>query len=546
LIPTFVAGCTTEPNGDDEIGTDTDSGDSDTGTGGDDLPVYEWEGEPGPQTLFSDGVASGDPLSDAVILWTRVRPAGADESVELFFEVALDSDFEARVAAGTIPELTTSARDFTMKIDVAGLEAGVTYYYRFYAQGRTSVIGRTRTAPTGASERLRFGLVSCASYAHGYYHAYNEIAGRADLAAVIHVGDYIYEFGDGVYGDIRGLDPAHECVSLEDYRARYRLHRSDPGLYEIHRQHPMIATWDDHEIANDGWVDGAENHNPMEQGEWAARRAAGTQAYFEWLPIREGEAGRVYRRLSYGDLVDIIVLDTRYEGREEQVPLTAPGGLEQINAPGRQLLGAEQEEWCYERLDASTAQWKLLAQQVLMGQMILTPGEEGEPNRPFFSDPWDGYEDARLRFLAHVSDSGLENLIVLTGDVHSSFVNELTPDPYSGYDPETGAGSVAVEFVTPGVTSPGLSFDESTVALVRDRNPHIRWIEVLKKGYMIIDVDTTRIQGDFFHFSAPQVGSPDFTGSSFAAGWYVDSGIPVAREAAGPAPEIPDAPPLAP
>ncbi|MCA9687132.1 MAG: alkaline phosphatase D family protein, partial [Myxococcales bacterium] len=372
------------------------------------------------------------------------------EAVELFFEVATDPEFTMRVAAAPIPEATTAARDFTMKIDVDGLESGATYYYRFYAQGRVSPIGRTRTANSGPSDRLRFAVVSCSSLAHGYFHGYNEIAGRADLAAVIHLGDYIYEFGDGTYGDIRPYDPPHECITLDDYYRRYRQYRSDPDLQAVHRQHPFIATWDDHEIANDGWVDGAENHDPMTEGPWSERRMVATQAYFDWLPIREAEFGRLYRQLPYGDLVDIIVLDTRYEGRDEQVALTDPDSLDRIYAEDRQLLGAEQEAWCFDKLSTSTAQWKLLAQQVMVGQMIITPGENGEPNRPFFSDPWDGYDAPRRRLLAHIKDNGIPDVVVLTGDVHSSFANELVPDPYVDYDPDTGAGSIAVEFVTPG------------------------------------------------------------------------------------------------
>ncbi len=549
LIPSFTA-CKPGEGGDDEVGDDTDTGTTDdtgndtgTETGGDGLPTYEWEGEPGPETLFSHGVASGDPLTDSVILWTRVSPA-ADEPVELFFEAALDPQFEMRVAADWIGE-ATNERDYTIKIDLDGLEPGTTYYYRFYAQGRVSPVGRTRTAPVGPSERLRFAVVSCASYAHGYFHVYGEVAGRADLAAVIHLGDYIYEFADGEYGDVRSYDPVHEIVTLDDYYRRYRQYRTDPDLQEAHRQHPFIITWDDHEIANDGWSDGAENHDDSD-GEWVDRRAAATKVFFEWLPIREGVEGRVYRDLSYGDLIHIIVLDTRYEGRDEQVPLTDPDALAQIYAEGRQMLGAEQEAWCFERLSSSSAQWKLLAQQVMIGQLIITPGENGEPNRPFFNDPWDGYDHARRRLLEHIRDSSISDVIVVTGDFHSSFVNELTIDPWVGYDPQTGEGVIAAEFLTPSVTSPGLGFDDGTIALLQSRNPHIRWMDVLQKGYMVLDVDTSRVQVDYFHFGGGQIGSPNFVGSTYASSWRVDSGSPRISETQGPAAELPEAPPLAP
>src|SRR5690606_21080582 len=231
LIPTFSA-CTPPGSEDGETGetgeTDGTDGTDETGDEGDGLPEYSWDGDPGPETIFSHGVASGDPLTDSVILWTRVSPA-ADESVELFFEVAIDPGFEMRVAADWIPA-TDADRDYTVKIDIDGLEAGATYYYRFYAQGRVSPIGRTRTAPDGAVDHLRFAVCSCSSYAHGYFHAYAEIAGQADLDAVIHLGDYIYEFENGTYGNVREYDPPYEIVTLDDYRRRYRHYRLDRDL----------------------------------------------------------------------------------------------------------------------------------------------------------------------------------------------------------------------------------------------------------------------------------------------------------------------------
>jgi alkaline phosphatase D len=547
-IPTFSA-CTREPSGESgetgETGaTETGETETETGDGGDGLPEYSWEGELGPETIFSYGVASGDPLADSVILWTRVSPA-VDEAVELFFEVAIDPEFEMRVAADWIPA-TDQSRDYTTKIDVDGLDAGATYYYRFYAQGRVSPVGRTRTVPTGVVEHLRFAVCSCSSLAHGYFHAYGEIAGRNDLDAVLHLGDYIYEFATGEYGEVREYDPPHECVTLDDYRRRYRQYRSDLDLQEVHRQHPFIITWDDHEICNDGWVGGAANHEMAEDGDWSERRVAGTQAFFEWLPLREGEPGRIYRELPYGDLVHLLVLDTRFEGRDQQVPLTDPDLFTKIYAEDRQLLGAEQEAWLFDRLLTSTAHWKVIAQQCMVGQMVIMAGQDGEPNRPFFTDAWDGYEAPRRRLLGHLRDNAIANVVVLTGDIHSSFANELTEDPLVGYDPNTGAGSVAVEFVTPGITSPGLSFDEGTLAILSPINPHTRYIEVLRKGYTTMDVTPERIHVDYWSLSGAQVGSPDFSGSTHAAAWQVQSGAPLLNEADGPAPGKPSAPELAP
>jgi alkaline phosphatase D len=550
LIPSFTA-CQSDPSdeGDGETGSTGTGGETGTDTSdtGDDLPVYEWEGDPGPETLFSHGVASGDPLADSVILWTRVSP-DAQGPVESFFEVALDPEFAQRVAADWIPE-TDDSRDYTIKIDIDGLAPGTSYYYRFYAQGRVSPIGRTRTAPVGAVDNLKFAVTSCASWAHGYFHVYDEVGGRADLDAVFQLGDYIYEFGNGEYGDEREVDPPYEIITLDDYRRRYRLYRTSPGLQHAHRQHPFIVTWDDHEIANDGWVGGAANHSEATEGPWADRRAAATQAYFEWLPLREGTPGRLYRDLAYGDLCDLIVLDTRYEGREQQINLnTDPDPLGAITDPDRQILGAEQEAWLFERLDSSTASWVLLLQQVMFGQTIITPGEMGEPNRPFFTDPWDGYDGARRRIYTHLRDSNIDNVVVLTGDVHSSFACELTEDPLdaAGYDPATGEGSVAVEFVTPSVTSPGLGFDDATLALFQSKNPHWRWTDVQKKGYVVLDLRAERVQADWWLFTGGQVVSPTFSGSSYGASWTVQAGSTVLVEAEAPAPDKPNPPPLAP
>ena len=545
LIPNFSA-CTVDEPGDTQTGGETgDESGSETGDEGDGLPEYEWDGELGPEQLFSHGVASGDPLADSVILWTRLAPADGSEEPESFFELALDPAFEQRVAADYIPA-TSETRDHTIKIDVDGLEPGTTYYYRFYAQGRVSPIGRTRTAPSGPVDHLRFAFCSCSSWAHGHFHVYDEIGGRADLDAVLHLGDYIYEFGDGEYGDVRPLDPPYEIISLDDYRRRYRLHRSSRGLQNVHRQHPMIATWDDHEIANDGWKDGAANHSEDEEGPWADRRAAAVQAYFEWMPLREGPAGRVYRALPYGDLVDLIVLDTRFEGRDEQINInTNPDGLAALADPDRQLLGAEQEQWLFDRLSESTATWILLAQQVTIGQTVLQEGAEGEPSRPLATDPWDGYLGARTRLLDHLRDEGIDNLVVLTGDVHSGMAMEITEDPRYDYEPGV-SGSLAVEFVTPSVTSPGFGFDPTTFMFFTNVNPHWRWVDPNQKGYVTVDVRPDRVQADWWLFSGGQLFVPEFSGSSYGASWLVEAGSTVLVEASEPAPERPDPPPLAP
>jgi alkaline phosphatase D len=480
--------------------------DASSSSGGDDgLPRYEYEGEPGPETLFSHGVASGDPLLDAVILWTRLTTDDG-EPVEAFFEVALDPEFQMRVAADYLE--SNPERDQTIKLDVSGLSAGTTYYYRFFALGRASLIGRTRTAPDGAVERLRFAVCSCSSLAHGYFHAYRNVAARADLDLVVHLGDYIYEYGNGEYGELRDYEPPTEIVSLDDYRTRYAQYRRDADLQELHRQHPMVAVWDDHESADNSYRDGAENHQPMTEGEWEDRKAAAATAYGEWMPLREGASAVIYRALPYGDLMHLIMLDTRIAGRDE-----APDSLldpELLDDPDRQLLGMEQEAWLEGEMQGSTAQWTIVGQQVVMSEVLLGAN-------PFNADQWDGYRAARGRFYDLAAQAG--NVVVLTGDIHSSWAFDLAVDPANTYDPSDGTGSVGVEFVVPAVTSPGLAFGSGPLMAA---NPHLHWVDGSSRGYIVVDVDTERVQSTWWFVD--DVESTSGNGESVAAVWAVYDG----------------------
>jgi alkaline phosphatase D len=484
------------------------------------LPDYEWTGTPGPETLFSHSVASGDPLADAVILWTRVTPASTGAPVRVWWEIARDVAFEERVAAA---EVTTDAsRDFTVKVDAKGLRAGRTYYYRFFAEGRQSPVGRTKTAPVGEVKQVRMGVASCSNYASGYFLAYRELA-AADLDVVLHLGDYIYEYGGGGFGDDEGVMRAHEpnteILSLSDYRTRYAQYRRDPDLKEVHRQHPFIIVWDDHESANDAWNGGAQNHDPALEGMWAMRRANAEQAWREWQPVREQADGRIWRSFAFGDLIDLVMLDTRLWGREEQV-----NGTTAQRAAERTLLGQDQEQWLYDNVTKSEARWFVVGQQVMMGQ--LKPA--GRPNSAgggtiLNGDQWDGYWAGRDRFFATVRAAqekrDRSNLVVLTGDIHTSWAIDLTEDPNNSmfYDKDTGKGAVGVEFVTPGVTSPGLPFlTASITATIYRQNPHIRWFDVVKRGYMVLDITPERVQNAWHHFD--DIRDPQ--GASRFAGAY--------------------------
>ncbi|MGK0358180.1 MAG: alkaline phosphatase D, partial [Bradymonadia bacterium] len=437
---------------------------------------YSYDGEPGPATLFQHGLASGDPLSDAVILWTHVSSEGEDD-VEVFYEVGESPDLATRVAVGRV--MATADRDFTVKIDAADLSANTTYYYRFQALGRATVVARTRTLPTGSVDRVRFGVTSCSSFAHGYFHAYRHMA-EADVDVVLHLGDYIYEYADGEYGDVRSYDPPHEIVSLSDYRRRYAHYRKDADLQALHQQHPMINIWDDHETANDSWVDGAENHDPMTEGDFGERRAAAIQAWFEWLPVREIGGDRIWRSFEFGDLINLVMLDTRLWARDEQVG-GATAQMDRFNEE-RTLLGQDQEMWLTEQLTESQASWQVLGQQVMFGQLKIrgAPVSEGGGN-VVNMDQWDGYAASRQRMYDLLERESIDNLVVLTGDIHTSWAIDITPDPNNpeAYDPLTGMGSLAVEFVTPAVTSPGLAaISPALIQLLENNNPHIHFTEV--------------------------------------------------------------------
>ena len=462
------------------------------------LPQYTYDGPLGPETLFEHGVASGDPTSSSVILWTRASVSDAGAELDVWFEVALDQAFERRVEAGWFA--TDGSRDYTVKVDVQGLRPGQTYYYRFMALGRTSVMGRTRTAPSGAVERVRFAVASCANYTSAHFHAYGYIGARADLDAVLHLGDYIYEYGPGGLGggverDLP-LDPPYEILTLEDYRRRYACYRKDARLQECHRQHPFILVWDDHETANNSWPGGAQNHTEGQEGAWEDRKAAAIQAYFEWLPVRDNDEQRLWRTLRYGDLVDLIMLDTRLWGREEQTNDRAT----QLSTQ-RTLLGADQEAWLAEQLKTSRATWRLIGQQVMMGQLKVTGGLKMSGGGTIInSDQWDGYEASRDAFFKALTDHQVDNVIVLTGDIHTSWAIDLHPDPNNPevYDPASGKGPLAVEFVTPGISSPGLSNSSVVDRAIGRANPHIRWYDLERRGYMVIDVTPARAQATWF------------------------------------------------
>jgi alkaline phosphatase D len=450
--------------------------------------------------FFRHGVASGDPLTDRVILWTRVTPAdpGSTSPIEVRWRIGSDPAVSRTIAQGAIQ--TTSDRDFTVKVDATGLAPGRRYYYLFESGGDRSPVGRTRTLPAGDVDRIRLASVCCSNYPAGFFNVYRCIANRTDLDAVIHVGDYIYEFQDGVYGEGSGLlripEPRREAVTLSDYRIRYATYRSDPDLQEAHRQHPFILVWDDHEITNDTWADGAANHNPERgEGDWATRKAAAYRAYLEWLPIREStEAGiRLYRGFRFGNLVDLLMLDTRAL-RDRQVATTDLEGL--VN-PARSILGAAQETWLFDALRSSTQAgtgWRVLGQQVMFSR-VVPPGQS-----VMLSDTWEGYQASRDRVLDLLETERVRDVAILSGDLHSSWAFDVTRNPWSGYQ-ATGEGSLAVEFLTPAISSPPLFSGPGRRELapfLRALSPHLKFLDGDSRGYVLLDITRAQIRGEWY------------------------------------------------
>ncbi|GGF69325.1 alkaline phosphatase D family protein [Alteromonas lipolytica] len=451
-----------------------------------------------PAVTFSHGVASGDPTTSAVILWTRAVPQGNDDSAYVRWQIATSADFSSPLRDEIAK--TSRSNDFTVKVDVQDLPAGTQFYYRFFTSKNSSVTGTTRTIARGIIDKLKFAVFSCANYPAGYFNAYAAAAQDKEIDVVLHLGDYIYEYAKGGYATEnadsigRPFMPGNEgeLLTLKDYRLRYATYRQDKGLLSLHQRKPFIAVWDDHEIANDTYMSGAKNHTP-DEGDFFARRTAAIQAYYEWLPIRPpmgNENPRIYRSFEFGNLVNLYMLDTRVIGRQKQLDMAdfkqADGQVDTaafasaINDPNRTLLGKAQFNWLASEVKQSRARWQVLGQQILMGKMHypaeiltskrteiapkiaeltalvkkqqagarLTRQEQARlaTKIPYNLDAWDGYAAERQKVLKLFSDAR-KSLVVIAGDTHNGWVNNLTD--------ETGQ-TVAVEYATPSVSSPGM------------------------------------------------------------------------------------------
>ncbi|MER6627140.1 alkaline phosphatase D family protein [Streptomyces sp. NPDC000987] len=484
------------------------------------LPARAAAGTP----AFLHGVASGDPLPDGVLLWTRVTPtaeavpgSGLGPDTEVGWVVARDKAFTDVVAEGSVT--ATAASDHTVKADVRGLEPATDYWFRFSAGGTDSPPARTRTAPAAdaAVSGLRFGVVSCANWEAGHFSAYRHLAARGDLDAWLHLGDYIYEYGTGDYGTrgtvVRPHAPAHEILTLADYRTRHGRYKTDPDLQALHLKAPVIAIWDDHEFANDAWSGGAENHTEGAEGTWSARQAAAKQAYFEWMPVRPATAGTTYRRLRFGKLADLSLLDLR-SFRSQQVKV----GNGSVDDPDRTITGRAQLDWLKAGLKTSDTTWRLVGNSVMISPFavgslsadLLKPLAEllGLPKEGLAlnTDQWDGYTDDRRELLAHLRSNAIRNTVFLTGDIHMAWANDVPVD--AGTYPLSA--SAATEFVVTSVTSDNLDdivkVPEGTVSaiaapVIKAANRHVHWVDTDRHGYGVLDVTAERAQMDYYVLS---------------------------------------------
>jgi len=511
---------------------------------------------------FLHGVASGDPLKDRVILWTRITPQDTSLRLEVVWEIATDDKFTQVINTGKVQ--TASAQDFTIKVDADKLKSGQTYYYRFKFGSVISPVGRTKTLPETTSS-VQFAVCSCSNYPAGYFYVYKEMA-KQEVDAIIHLGDYIYEYGKDGYateeavklGRTLAADNDKEIIKLDDYRKRYALYHTDSDLQAAHARHPFIVIWDDHELANDAWKDGAENHQANE-GNFLDRKLAALQAYFEWMPIRPVSATdhlNIYRQFDFGSLVQLTMLDTRILARDKQLDyanyMTA-SGLDiakfqaDLTSTTRTLMGYTQREWLQKKLAQSTATWNVLGQQVLMAKMLIpaelllslsaiTSGnvtaetlakmnqqiielvtlkvrlKSGDPTltaaekarvttvAPYNLDAWDGYY-AEREILYGTLKTLNKKVVVLAGDTHNAWSADL----------HTQAGDfVGVELATSSVSSPGMEkylsiplaqlqqFEMAFTTLIDELN----YTNLNQRGYLKVSFTAQQVQADWIFLNS--------------------------------------------
>ncbi|WP_174291487.1 alkaline phosphatase D family protein [Sphingomonas bacterium] len=510
------------------------------------LPGFARAATVGGLTGFTHAVASGEPSADSVLLWTRYVPASGD-AAELRVEVGESADFAHVVAGGA--QITGPWRDHTAKITVDGLQPGRNYFYRFVApDGSFSPTGRTRTLPGGGTRPWRAAIFSCSNMGYGWFNAYGHAAARDDLDCVIHLGDYFYEYAPDHYPAAKDAVPgrvplpAAATIHVADYRLRYASYRADPDLQALHLKLPMIASWDDHESANDSWEGGAENHHPASEGDWNLRRDAAIQVYREWMPVSD-EPWKTY---DIGGLATLFRTETRLLARTRQAEL-APlfkqaDPVAALTAfrdgawmdPGKTMMGSQQEVWLSHAMRASVKSgrpWQIVGFGTVMGKTVMPADATGwltgtsdrararvesgivaaKLGLPFNYDSWDGYPAAKARFLRSVQGMG-GNTVVISGDSHNAWAFNLVQD----------GKPAAVEFAGHSVTSPGyegnFTADPRRIAsALVAANPDMTWCDTSRRGYMAMTVAADRVSNDWIMVDTIKTRTPRATIAHSAA-----------------------------
>ncbi|WP_017932231.1 alkaline phosphatase D family protein [Robiginitomaculum antarcticum] len=490
--------------------------------------AFNGKNESAPDGPFQHGVASGDSSQDGFVIWTRVTPQQPGEQIQVAWTIDLKNAVNGTVSVQSGQGVATAETDYTFKVVVTDLSPGENYTFGFAASGQT-ISGQAKTLPSGDISSAQFAVVSCANFQSGYFNVYDHIARRDDIDAVLHLGDYYYEYGPDGWGggwgesNERVHEPRHELITLSDYRGRHAQYRGDANLQAMTARHIMIPVWDDHETSNDSWSGGAQNHQE-DEGEWITRRNAAMQAYYEWMPIREpadiADRHKRVRSYSYGDLATLCAVETRLTARAEPINIddytkdmngaedAAAFKRDVLNAPDRPMMGDEQTAQVVQTLTQSKAAgqpWRILLNQVVMGRVLtadLGPYVNEEAisaleadwpavrdfvrnsgfNLPVYPDSWDGYPWAREQFYGALQDAGITDIVTLTGDAHEFWANDLTRD---------NGVKMGVELVTTSVTSPTLKsyFGDATAdynLLVTQANEDVRYYNALNNGYMTL------------------------------------------------------------
>lgn len=511
--------------------------------------------------VFVHGITSGDPLPNAVILWTRVtqKPTWTPGSMrgtpvrvkwEVSPQVGRSRRFGRVIRSG---EVTTGPeRDFTVKVDATGLRPNTRYLYRFIvldgpAKGAVSPVGATKTAPSNASmpERVRFAFLSCSNWEAGYYSTYRFLADRGDLDFIVHLGDWFYEYKTneytGAYGRVRRHEYDGETMTLNRYRGRHANTKTDPDLQRCQAMYPFITVWDDHESADNAYLEGAVNHTEGKEGNWHERKHASEKAYFEWMPTRVNsltDGQHLYRYFRWGKLMDLSALDLRnYRTKQNWF---------KQDDPNHTIGGQKQMKWLRDNVKNSPCLWKVIGNPVMMAPLQIPPlnpdiadflaEKTGNPPHGviFNSDQWDGYQWDRYRLTTMIAQHNIKNVVAVTGDIHMSFANHI----YEKFDGNMNGRKVAVEFVGPSITAANVDdiiYDKTHVRIpegdrlfttvddaIKLANQHVQWSQCSKHGYVVVELNKRFAQADWFFVNNK---SDKRTGQHWGASWATKEGM---------------------